>query len=197
MKNFFKILFIPIGAFISVLFVGFILNLFQKPIEPSSNNDIIKQYSIFLRTDSLFLNQVASAFLETKYTGSLHYNLQNAGGYHTLWSREGENAIELADSFPKIRQIIKDRFPDARDSWYGYKYNNGVVFISTAYPLYNNKKLKALLIYCPNLNDLKPWFSEYNIYQNNTIPTEPFNWLYQIDKNWYICSPGEWLAPKI
>ena len=195
MKKYLLLLFVVLFGLL-MLYGIFGLIYHSNTIESSSNEGIVDYYRGVLCADSIFLNQVAEAFVETKYNGKLGYNCQNSGGYHTLWDREKH--IQLTDSFPKIRKIIQTEYPDARDSWYSYNYKNGFVFIYLVHSsLYNRKKAKALFIYSPNLNDLKPLFSEYKLYNNNIIPREPYNWLYQIDKNWYICSPGEWLASKI
>ena len=157
MKKPFKVFLIIFMFVISP--ITWILFIIARPTEiiPSSNYKIVDYYRGVLCGDSLFLNQVAEAFVETKYNGKLVYNCQNSGGYHTLWDR-GKH-IQLTDSFPKIRKIIQTEYPDARDSWYSYNYKNGVVFIYLVYSsLYNRKKEKSLLIYSPNFNNYAYFF---------------------------------------
>lgn len=187
-KNIIPIVFIVIPACLLL----FVLLKPHKKISASSNNRIIAYYTEVLIKDSLFLNQVAEAFVQTKYKGKMGYNCENAGGYHTLWGREGDNAIQLTDSFPIIRLIIKNKYPDARKCLYDFNYNNGAIFIYLEHSsLFNQINECVLLLYCPNPTNLQLSFSNYRIYPKNAIPKEPFNWLYQIDNNWYICSPDK------
>ena len=186
------------GIIPSILTLFCLLYLFFHPIrdpEPSSNERIIEAYTEGLKKDSVFLNQVAVEFVKTKYKGYLGYNIQNSGGYHNLLSNDGRRAINLNDSFPKIREFIKKKYPDARDCLYDFNYKNGIVFISLTHgSLFNQNETIIWLIYTQNINNLKSWFTEYKIYSKDSIPIEPYNWLYQIDKNWYICSPDDWIG---
>lgn len=162
-------------------------------IIPSSNDKIIREYRKIGGglSDSIFLNQVAEAFLATNYEGSLSYSLNNAGGHHKLWDIKLH--IEMTDRFPKIREIIENKYPNANDSWYGYKYKNGVVIINYHHlcTAYNSKKKAVFHIYAPDRNKLKQMFPTYKMYYDKTIPSETCEWLYYIGNNWYVCSPSE------
>jgi hypothetical protein len=188
MKKYILVLFFGIFYFGPIIWMFIIVH--RNQIKPSSNNRIINYYEgVLCGSDSLFLNQVAKAYIGTKYEGTLEYNCFSPGSRtHTLY--DYDSGFDLTDSFPKIREIIKKEYPNARDCWYGFGYNSGVVFIYLAHSsLYNQNETFIWLIYSPNPNNLKPWFSEYKIYPKDSIPIEPYNWLYKFDKNWYICSP--------
>jgi len=189
------ILVLILGLFFYGSFIWMLIMAHRHKIEPSSNISIVKYYEgVFKDSDSGFLNQVAEAYIETKYEGILKYNCFSPGSStHTLY--DYNTGIDLSDSFPKIREFIKKKYPQARDSWYDYSYQNGIVFIYLAHAsLYNQKKTIIWLIYAPDSKKLKSRFSGYKLYPKDSIPIEPYNWLYKIDKNWYICSPDDWIG---
>lgn len=183
-------LFFIISFVISSLIILFILFFFPKyEKKTSSNKEIIREYSNF-GGDSLFLNQIAEAFIETNYDGVITYNCHSPGsGLHTLG--DYNSSVDLTNRFPKIREIIREKFQNAKDSWYDYEYNNGIVFIDVAYSLYNHKMKSVLLLYTNNFKELKLRFSNYKFYDTNTMPIETYGWLYSIGNNWYICSPDD------
>ncbi|MBQ3689100.1 MAG: hypothetical protein II937_04450 [Bacteroidales bacterium] len=187
----FKII-IKIYAIIFVLVQFFLLYyIFFKPSrepQPSSNKRIIEAYSEGVRKDSLFLNQVAEAFIETNYKGVIKYCCFTSGRRHTLSSFDSD----LTDIYPKIREVIKKKFPDARDTRYEYIYNDGILFLDVlSFCLYNYKMELVILLYTDDLEKLKQRFSNYKFYDTNNIPIETYGWIYRISKNWYICSPDD------
>ncbi|MBR4264529.1 MAG: hypothetical protein IKQ46_00565 [Bacteroidales bacterium] len=184
-----------------LLLFSFILIVFsllfgpKHEIKPSSNEEIITAYSNLLNEtnifgDSLFLNQIAEAFIETNYEGVIMYNCHfSGGGLHTFG--DYNTSVDLTDSFPKIRDVIKTKFPNAKDSYFDYYYNNGIVIIISTYPYYNHMLEPILLLYTNHFEVLKQRFSKYKFYNTNVAPQELYGWIYRINKKWYICSPYE------
>lgn len=175
------------AALISVI-VGGCFIVSEKPILRYTNEEIISYMPNILKQDSSFLNQVGNLFLDTNYEGDLFYNFQNSGGRHTLWT-DNKN---ITDSFPKIREVIEHKFPDARETRYYIWYIKRVVFIRPRHSLHNQDEQSVLFLYTNCRDNLVNIFPTYNIYDKD-IPQENSNWLYHLYENWYIYSPN-WLV---
>ena len=73
MKKYILVLFFGIFFFGPIIWMFIMVH--QNQIKPSSNNRIINYYEgVLCSSDSLFLNQVAKAYIGTKYEGALEYN---------------------------------------------------------------------------------------------------------------------------
>ena len=191
MKLIKTLIIILVSIFTLANIISLLAVIFQPEIEepqPSSNQKIIEVYSKRLKIDSLFLNQVAEAFFETNYEGVMKYCCFTSGRRHTLSSFDSD----LTGIYPKIREVIKKKFPDARDTRYEYIYNDGILFLDVlSFCLYNYKMELVILLYTDDLEKLKQRFSNYKFYDTNNIPRETYGWIYRISKNWYICSPDD------
>jgi len=178
-----------IKRFLRVLLLFFIVFLIScNRIVPSSNEEIVTYYQRTVQSE--FLNQVAIAFVETGYPGLLVYSFQNSGGYHRL---RGANRMDLTDTFPKIREIIKEYIPDARDSRYYIWYKNGFVFFYVSPKKFNNLEKPILLFYSEKaIEDIRVLFPGLDLYKES-IPVNVDFWLYSFSNNWYICSSDKLL----
>lgn len=171
-------------AIILILASG-IANLFpSEKIRISSNAEIVAKYKKVVHNDSLFLNQLAEAFAEINDTSqSLGYSFTNYdGGTHKLL----RGHKDLSDTFPKIREIMKDRFPYA-DSYFIVKYRKNIVHICLYKSLFNQNEDPIVLLYSSDRNQIIKNYPSYNIYESD-IPKEKDGWLFNFDHNWYICS---------
>jgi len=190
----FKTLIIILVFFFALVHIISLLAVFYQPkieeTQPSSNQKIIEVYTEGLKKDSVFLNQVAEAYIETKYRGVILYNCHSRGRLHTLGDINAH--VDLTDRYSKIRDVIKGKFPNARDTWYDYYYNDGIFFLHVlTFRLFNQKTERVLLLYTYDLEKLKQRFSNYKFYDTNNIPIDTYGWIYRISKNWYICSPDD------
>ena len=176
--------FLSPSALIIVMIVG---GLFipEQPIHRSTNNEIINVATSFIYQDSSFFNQVTNLFLDTNYEGDLFYNFQNSGGRHTLWT----DNKDLTDSFPKIREVIAQKFPDARKTKYYIWYIKKVVFILPKRAFFNQDEQSIVFLFAKNKEYILNLYPTYRVYDNE-IPQESSCWLYNYNDYCYICSPN-------
>lgn len=164
----------------------------REKLRISSNAEIVAKYQKCVHSDSLFLNQLVMAFININYTDnsqSLRYSFKNyTGGTHKLL----RGHKDLSDTFPKIREIMKKRFPNA-DSYFYISYNNNIVTICLNHSLFNQTEQQIMLLYSLNRNQIIMNYPSYIIY-DSVLPKEKDGWLYNFDNNWYICSPK---SPRI
>ncbi|MBO7596755.1 MAG: hypothetical protein J6T70_06890 [Bacteroidales bacterium] len=172
------------AALISVI-VGGCFIVSEKPILRYTNEEIISYMPNILKQDSSFLNQVGNLFLDTNYEGDLFYNFQNSGGRHTLWT-DNKN---ITDSFPKIREVIVHKFPDASKTKYYIWYIKKVVFILPRHSWYNQDEQSVVFLYAKNKEYITYLYPTYRLYDKD-IPQENSSWIYNLKDNWYICSPN-------
>lgn len=177
---------LPFVLFAILLFIASsISKIFpSEKIHISSNDEIVAKYKKVVHNDSLFLNQLAEAFAEINDTSqSLGYSFTNYdGGTHKLL----RGHKDLSDTFPKIREIMKDRFPYA-DSYFIVKYRKNIVHICLYKSLFNQNEDPIVLLYSSDRNQIIKNYPSYNIYESD-IPKEKDGWLFNFDHNWYICS---------
>lgn len=177
---------LPFVLFAILLFIASsISKIFpSEKIHISSNDEIVAKYKKVVHNDSLFLNQLAEAFAEINDTSqSLGYSFTNYdGGTHKLL----RGHKDLSDTFPKIREIMKDRFPYA-DSYFIVKYRKNIVHICLYKSLFNQNEEPIVLLYSSDRNQIIKNYPSYNIYESD-IPKEKDGWLFNFDHNWYICS---------
>lgn len=177
-----------------------------KEIIPSTNEEIIGRCPKYYYQDSFFLNQLAEAFIETNHMGgTLGYNLHGRNPHHlgeTVfknptykllrcqgWSeKDFLEGNDLTKIYPKIREIMIKEYPDANYCFYGINYANHVVFIRSSY-MQNKNRHEIFFIYSNDIINIKKLFPEYKIY-DKCIPQENDCWIYNFEKNWYICSPN-------
>ncbi|MCQ2976300.1 MAG: hypothetical protein MJ211_15980 [Bacteroidales bacterium] len=196
MNNIFKFIKKVVLSFLGFIAYGIVLiiigliitKIFPPKIEifPSSNEMIIKRYTAQVRIfDSVFLYQVAEAFVETNYKGWLMYDFHSKSN-HSL----GGDGKTLTNKFPKIREIIKKKFPNARDSYFDIWYYNEVVFFTIKPSLFNQNENPIVLLYSKDVDNIREILPQYIIYENK-MPEENDRWLYNFNKFWYVCSPRE------
>lgn len=162
----------------------------REKLRISSNAEIVAKYQKCVHSDSLFLNQLVMAFVEINDTSqTLRYSFTNYdGGTHKLLCGHKD----LSDTFPKIREIMKNRFPYA-DSYFYISYKNNIVTICLNHSLFNQANQQIRLFYSSDRNQIIKNYPSYVIY-DSVLPKEKDGWLYNFDNNWYICSPK---SPRI
>lgn len=177
---------LPFVLFAILLFIASSISIIfpSEKIHISSNDEIVAKYKKVVHNDSLFFNQLAEAFAEINDTSqSLGYSFTNYdGGTHKLL----RGHKDLSDTFPKIREIMKDRFPYA-DSYFIVKYRKNIVHICLYKSLFNQNEDPIVLLYSSDRNQIIKNYPSYNIYESD-IPKEKDGWLFNFDHNWYICS---------
>ncbi|MBO7598067.1 MAG: hypothetical protein J6T70_13585 [Bacteroidales bacterium] len=154
---------------------------------PPTNFQVAKQLIAIWKTDSVFLNQVAEAFIETKYDNPLVYCY--LGSYpNTLYDLKLHKPLK--GSFPKISNLIKKEYPNIRDIKYLIWYTDNMVFFREAQTSRNvgNNKNALVYIYTEDSLNIKIAYPEYKIL-NKKVPTKASNWIARFQKNWYIFAP--------
>lgn|GEM_PF-4139980 len=177
---------LPFVLFAILLFIASSISIIfpSEKIHISSNDEIVAKYKKVVHNDSLFFNQLAEAFAEINDTNhTLKYSFTNYdGGTHKLL----RGHKDLSDTFPKIRAIMKDRFPYA-DSYFSIWYREKIVHFFLHHSLYNQNEDPIVLLYSSDRNQIIKNYPSYIIY-NSDIPKEKDGWLFNFDHNWYICS---------
>jgi len=175
-----------IGCFLFLIILLFFVFFPRKEIKSCSNEEILDKYKKDFYSDSAFLCQLSTAFDETNIKDTMAYSLASYdGGVHRLrW-----HGRDYTDSFPRIREIIKNEFPNAKDCYYDILFINRTINISIYHnSLFNKNKHCVCLLYSKEIDNIKSLYPNYKFY-NNEIPNENDSWLYLIEKNWYILSP--------